>query len=296
MKKSNVTYLKTLSIIFLVLIISILSCKKETSGINDEEEITASQVSGEADAEAELAFNGVFDDAMGVNDDLALGGTGVFGRGNACPNVSIERVDPAQPFPVRATIDFGTGCTARDGIFRKGKIVIIYSGRLMAPGSTATTTFDGFYVDSIKVEGTHKITNEGTGTANTPTSRKFKVEVTNGKLTKPNGNYVEWNSIKIITQIEGLTTPNQSLDDIFKIEGSARGRVKRGNLLAIWESSITEPLIKRFNCRWIVFGKIKTVRGGTSNPWTAILDFGNRICDNKATITINGNTRQITLP
>jgi hypothetical protein len=128
-------------------------------------------------------------------------------------------------------------------------------------------------------------------------ARKYKVEVIDGKLTYPNGNYIKWNSLKTISQIWGVAT-NIPHDDVFEINGGARGQVLRGNLLVAWESTITEPLIKRFTCRWIVKGRIKTVRlaASVNNPWIAVLDFGNGACDNLAFLTINGQTTQITLP
>jgi len=97
--------------------------------------------------------------------------------------------------------------------------------------------------------------------------------------------------------MEGFVT-NTPLDDIFRIEGNARGKVKRGNLLVLWESNITEPLVKRFNCRWIIKGRVRTVRANTATtgPWVAVMDFGTGNCDNQATITINGVVHQITLP
>ncbi len=158
----------------------------------------------------------------------------------------------------------------------------------------ATTTFDGFYVDTIKVEGTHKIQN----TSPSNLVRQFTVDVINAKLTKPSGNFVEWNNHKVITQLEGLNTPFVPLDDIFKIEGSASGRVQRGRLIVAWESNIIEPLFKRFNCRWIVKGKVRMIRSNSNanSPWTALLDFGNGDCNNRAVITINGIIHEITLP
>jgi hypothetical protein len=284
------------------------SCKKEQSG-SGEMEAQASRVSSESDGEAENLFNGIFDDVMGVNDEVGLAGTGIFGRsysGDPDGNTSMQRGDSTHcftvtvihlattPFPKKVIIDFGTtGCVGRDGRTRKGKIIIVYTGRLITPGAMATTTFENFYVNDIKVEGTHIIKNTSTVNVN----RQYTVEVIDGKLTKPNGNYVNWNSEKIITQIEGLVTANIPIDDIFKIEGHARGTALRGNLLVAWQSTITVPLIKRFNCRWIVAGRIRTVRLNTSNtsPWIAILDFGNGTCDNQATLTINGVTYQITL-
>lgn len=287
------------TLFFVLTALFITSCQKENSqnGSDEEQQLAASQASGEADAEADVVYNGVFDDAMGVNDEVGIGGTGVFGRINACPTVTITRLNPPDLFPVRVVLDFGTtGCTAPDGHFRKGKVITTYTGRLLAPGSMATTTFDGFYVDSMKVEGIHKISNVSVA-VNNVFNRRFKVEVIDGKLTKPSGNFVEWNSVKYITQIEGLITPTP-LDDILKIEGNSRGRVKRGNLLVGWESNIREPLIKRFTCRWIVKGIVRTVRINIAvgSPWVADLDFGNGTCDNLAIVTINGIPHQITLP
>lgn len=285
-------FLLTMTVLF------IASCQKEDSqnGTADQQEEAASQASGEADAEADVIYNGVFDDAMGVNDEVALGGTGVFGRPNACPVVSIIRLGAPNAFPVKVILDFGTGCTATDGHFRKGKVITTYTNRLLIPGAIATTEFDGFFVDSVKVEGVHKITNEGNNTS-VPILRKYKVEVINGKLTKPSGNYIEWNSTKTITQVEGVGTPTP-LDDILKIEGGSRGRVKRGTLLVGWESNIREPLMKKFTCRWINKGIIRTVRVtlATTSPWVAELNFGPGTCDNQAVLTINGIPHQITLP
>lgn len=281
-------------LLFSMLIIS--SCQKENSqnGTEEEQEIAASRASSESESEAEIVFNGIFDDAMGVNDEVGVGGTGVFGRLNVCPTVTITRLNPPDLFPVKIVMDFGAnGCVGQDGHFRKGKVLTIYTNRLLVPGAIATTTFDGFYFDSTKVEGTHKITN----TSASNTTRQFTVVITNAKLTKPNGNFIEWNSEKVITQMEGLNTPIP-LDDIFKIEGGSRGVVKRGPLLVGWQSTILEPLVKRFNCRWIVRGVVRTVRlnATTNTPWVALLNFGNGTCDNLAVVTINGVSYQITLP
>jgi hypothetical protein len=116
-------------------------------------------------------------------------------------------------------------------------------------------------------------------------------------LTRPSGNFIEWNSLKVITQIEGLGTI-VPLDDIFRVTGEARGKVKRGQLIVLWQSTITEPLIKRFNCRWIVKGRIRTIREAlnSSSQWVGILDFGAGTCDNQAILVINGVPHQITLP
>lgn len=287
------TKLVAITLFFSLLLV--ISCQKETSnGTEEQQQIEASQVSSESDAEAEITFNDVFDDAMGANDEVGVEGVpGTMNRLNPCYTVTITRLNPPDLFPVKIVVDYGTtGCVGIDGHVRRGKVITEYTKRLLVPGAVATTRFDGFYVDSIKVEGVHKITNTSTSTA----TRQFTVDVIEARLTRPSGNYVEWSGHKVITQIEGLATAIP-LDDIFRIEGSSHGKVKRGALLVSWESNIIEPLIKKFSCRWIVKGRVRTVRTNTSTTdrWVAVLDFGTGDCDNKAVITINGVSRQITL-
>jgi hypothetical protein len=296
-----------------VIVVSLLvfgSCKKETSADTAQEEF-ASQASSEADAEADDIFNEVFDNVMGVNADVAFGGTGVFGRMNpgtfgsnetarinSCPTVTITQTNAPDPFPVKVVMDFGTGCTGRDGRTRSGKIVTVYTNRLIVPGAKATTEFADYTVDDIKVSGVHIITNQSEPLTSNCMTHKWKVEVQRAKLTKPNGNYVEWNGTRAIAQAEGNCTALVPLDDIYKITGSANGKVKRGDLLIAWNSEITEPLVKKFTCRWLVKGVMKIARLNltTNSPWVATINYGNGDCDNKALVTINGVAYIITLP
>ncbi len=302
------TLLQLTTVVFLF---TLFSCSKENSqNVTPQQQAQASLVSGQSDSQAEIIFNGIFDDAMGVNNDVGMAGTGIFGRGAsingftgidslpACAVVTITHTNPASFFPVQVVVDFGTtGCTRpSDGHTRKGKIITIYTNRLIVPGAVATTTFDGFYLDTIKVEGTLTISNTSPSATNI-LARQFTVDVTNGKLSTPDGNYVNWNSHKIITQTEGLSTPLYPMDDVFQVEGTANGLSKNGNMLVAWQSTITKPLIKEFGCRWITEGKVKIIRASsnTAASWIGYLDYGTGNCDNLATVTINGVSYQITL-
>jgi len=301
-----------LAVLVLVSLIVFGSCKKETSKDTAQEEF-ASQASSEADAESDDIFNEVFDNVLGVNTDVGFGNTGVFGQMNpgatggtarltACPDVTVTHLSgTVDPFPLKIIMDFGTGCTGRDGRTRSGKIITLYTKRLFEFGAIATTEFDNFTIDSIKVQGRHVITNQGEAISTSPNiciRHRWKVEVRDGRLTKPNGNYVEWNSTKTITQVEGTCTPYIQLDDIYKIDGGGYGKVKRGDLLIAWNSEITDPLIKKFSCRWLVKGVIRVARLNltTNSPWVATINYGNGDCDNKAMVTINGVPHIITLP
>lgn len=302
------TRLLTIALIASLLIVS---CKKDTSGENlspqDEEQATT--VTSESEATSDGIFDDVFDNVMGVNTEVGIGGTGVFsGRTvsgldasgrmedtytQGCMTVTVEHLSTTTIFPVRITTDFGTaGCTGPDGRTRYGKIITTYSGRLVEPGKSATTTFDGYRVGEISVSGTHTIIN-----ASTADVRKFVVEVGNAKLTWANGNYVQRTARREITQVEGLGTPLWPNDDVFTITGHASGTVKRGDLAVSWESEVIEPLRKRYSCHWISKGIVRTLRKNqnSDSPWRGILNYGTGTCDNKAVLTINGVEHQITL-
>ena len=270
-----------------------------------QEEVADLVTSTEADAEADVLYDDVFNNVMGIDGDLGLGaGIGVFGKvastgggligegesvdsvgGPRCFTITITPQNTTV-FPKTVTLDFGNGCLGKDGRTRRGKIITEYTGKMAVPGSKATTSFDNYYVDSVKVEGVHSIQNNSTSN-----NRIFNVIVTNGKLSKPSGNYTAWNKNKIWFQTEGNGTPNFPLDDEFSITGSANGTVKKGTKTLQWSHNILQAVIRRFVCPWAVKGQVSITR----NARAFVLDYGNGVCDNKATITINGNTYNITL-
>ncbi len=271
------------------------SCKKESSTVSDE---TAVETSTESNTEAEAAYDDVFDNTMGIGvesgEDLGItGSVGVFGRmesGNYTGRVDSNRcftitVVPQTPgvFPKTVTMDFGAGCLGRDGKLRKGKIITVFTGKMKIPGSKATTTFDGYKVDSVTVKGTHEVTNNSLSNNNI-----FTTKVIEGKLIWNSGRWVTWSSVRTVTQLEGNGTPNWPIDDIYSITGGGRGENSRGNS---WAHEVIEPLIKKFTCRWISKGVLR-IRFNNTN---GVLNFGNGECDNKATLTVNGNVKIITL-
>jgi hypothetical protein len=292
---------------FLVLLLA--GCQKESDddngGLSEVEESRSAQISNESEIMSEASFDDVFNQVLGVNDDVGMAGLGVFGQkapdqptetarvdSNRCFTVTTTLLAAPLPFPRKVVIDFGAGCTGRDGRLRSGKIITVYTGRLIVPGKMATTTFDGYKVDSVLVEGTHRIKNTSTSNA-----LQFTIDVIDGKLTRLNGDYIERTAHRIKTQFEGLGTPLYPMDDVFRLEGHSNGNTRRSNHLTRWQSEITDPLFKKFNCRYITKGVIRTRREylPSNTPWVGILNFGNGLCDNQATLIINGVSHQITL-
>lgn len=278
------------------------ACKKHDDASSDGGKMEFATVSAQSDAAAELVFDDVFNNIMGVSSEVGIGGTGVFGRADvsagsgyrvegvdstSCYTVITKQLNTATRFPLQITIDFGTGCTGRDGRTRKGMIIIVYTGHLMVSGNSATTTFDSYSLENVKIEGTYKLTNSGT-----TDKKSYTTQVINAKLSQPNGNYMKWSSEKTVAQIEGGATPFIGLDDVFSITGKAGGSVQIDGKYFQWSTAITAPLTKRYTCRWISRGTLSLMKG---NDAVAVLDYGSGACDNMASFSVNGQVHEITL-
>jgi hypothetical protein len=291
--------MKTILTTVLVTGLFLTACKKQDdeSGTTGKEEFA--MAASESDATAEEAFDDVFNNVMGVSPEVGIGGTGVFGRvdvsggrvegvdSTPCYTLAVKQLNNTTRFPLQITIDFGSGCTAKDGRTRKGKITVVYTGSLVIAGNSATTIFDNYYLDNIKIEGTHKLTNTGT-----PDKKSYTTQVINAKLSESNGNAIQWNSEKMVTQVEGGSTPLIGLDDAYNVTGSAGGSVQMNGKYFQWSTAITAPLTKRFSCPWIAKGTINLSKG---NDAVAVLDYGSGACDNKGSFTVNGSIHEITL-
>jgi hypothetical protein len=294
-----VYHMKTILTTVLVTGLFLSACKKQDdeSGTNGKEEFA--MAASESDATAEEAFDDVFNNVMGVSPEVGIGGTGVFGRmdvsggrmegvdSTPCYTVAVRQLNSATRFPLQITIDFGSGCTAKDGRTRKGRIIVVYTGSLVISGNSATTVFDNYYLDNIKIEGTHKLSNTGT-----LDKKSYTTQVINAKLSQSNGNYIQWNSEKTITQVEGASTPLIGLDDAYNVTGNAVGSVLLNSKYFQWSTAITAPLLKKFTCPWIAKGTISLSKG---NDAVAVLDYGSGTCDNKGSFTVNGSIHEITL-
>lgn len=192
-----------------------------------------------------------------------------------CASVTVT---PAIGWPKLIVIDFGTGCTSSNSISRSGKINITLSDSLRKKASTAVLTFDGYYVNGYKKEGTITWTNNST-----TTTKGWERKVENGKITAPNGKYWLHSAVKNIVQTAGWDTPRNLLDDVYSITGTSS--VTNANNITR-TSTILEALEKKTICENISKGSIQL----QGPKHTAVIDFGNGDCDKVATISIDGGT------
>ncbi|MBN1252470.1 MAG: hypothetical protein JXR51_16700 [Bacteroidales bacterium] len=266
--------LKSIFLLTAILIFALTSCEKSSFESNNEAILTTEEAS---------SADGLFDDAddqSEIYDDNEYKSTEDL---SYCqPTITIEYPE-GTPYPRIVTIDFGNdGCEGRNGRVRKGIIIYTLTNDFSELGSQRIISFDNYYVNDFKIEGSKTITNTGINEIGNLTR---KIEV-NGQITTPEGNVIIRNAIRYKELIEGFGTPEDHWDDVFSITGTASGINSNGNS---YESEIIEPLIKARNCKWVQTGILSII----SDENTITIDFGQGTCDNVATATINGEEKEI---
>ncbi len=256
------------------------ACRKNKAETIDEVQTTFELSSDQAIADnLTQDANDVLTEA--VLDNNLIGGrpseatqtTGIL----SCATITVTGSFPAK----NILIDFGTtGCTSNNGVTRKGKINVVLTDSLRKTGSKATLTFDGYYINNFKKEGTIVWTNttiQGAG------NRSWNRVVTNGKITNPAGKYWLHTSTVDIVQTAGVNTVLNLLDDVYQLTGTRTVTNDAGKTRT---STTQTPLQKKAICSNIDQGILK-VQGPNH---FALIDYGNGTCDNIATVSIDGNT------
>lgn len=176
------------------------------------------------------------------------------------------------------TIDYGDGCEGPGGRIRAGIIQITYSDHRLIPGAFRTTTFDGFSLDGVLVEGTRTVENISESLDDDPT---FSITLTGGKMTFED----ETSSTREAQRTRVWFRASNPLNDEASVEGGANGTRRDG---ANYSVEILERLIYKRAC-WSsrVFIPVSGIKQYTSGENIAIVDYGDGTCDNEVTITIN---------
>ncbi len=163
---------------------------------------------------------------------------------------------------------------------KNGTVVIKVLGRPVQATFWRQVTLVDFMVNEASVEGVKLIQKTG--------DYQFSITLTDGKISFTDGTEYTRTFNRTRTQTDGTATPFFIWDDVFETEGQSSG-INRSN--ESYTRTITSPLVKPRNCRWFVQGTIEFVTGEN----TATLDYGDGTCDRIATLTVNGETREITL-
>ncbi len=264
------------------ILFGVISCQKD--------EITSPEIlTAEDDAIADELYENVFtevEDATATMEDRLYGGGLKSALVDTCKVITIDKPSDTVNWPKTITVDFGDGCTGLNGRVRKGKIIIVVSGKVSSPNYSRTISLDSFYIDGFKIEGTKTLTRKGLSTNQNPT---FSVSLVNGKITSPEGKTVTKEFTHTREWVTGYSTPRNRWDDEYMLTGTASGTDRNG---VAYTKQIILPLHVKNICPWIVSGSIKISK--TDKP-DVTLDYGDGTCDRIATITIGEKTSSIQL-
>jgi hypothetical protein len=288
MKKNLYTYFAIACIASLTFV---SSCKK-TEEISTTDTDTVLE-SAQADETLSDTFSDIFlitsqdvslfdvpiNNSTGLSTDATTSSTWLIPN-TTCRTVTIS--PSGNVFPKTVTIDYGTGCND-GGKLKKGKIKAVFSGRFKQAGTTITISFDNFYINGDKIEGTKSTVNNGPNAAG---NYSFTVTINNSR-TRATGGTSTLTAVKTITWIENSNI--NPTDDEFSIRGSLSATTSGDKT---YSYTTLEPLVKKVACLYISSGKL--LMNITGRPQLT-LDYGTGNCDNKATISANGKTKEITL-
>lgn len=262
------------------LIACLMSCSKE--GIKDENRVNKSTQIVDDEIELEELL---LDLSFELDDlDFWLFGFKDGRDPSDCKTVTIEPEERGV-FPKIITVDFGDGCEVKDGLVKKGKIIIEMSAAMNSEAWTKKISFDGYSVNDKRFEGGKRIAFLREGRRGLPIwNSNSRMRIYWGE-----DSFVQHTSERTRQQVQGFDTPQKPMDDAFIVTGSGTGINRNGRA---YKRTIEEAIHISRDCKWIKKGVIKLQVRGESDM---ILDYGDGTCDNLATITKDGETREIKL-
>ena len=257
------------------------SCQEETENPNQLSDVDV--ISAENEANIESAFEDV--------DDIVYDGMFYIVSDGRTEEVSDESpiscaVRTHDKENKTITIDFGDGCVDKHGRERSGKIIIHYTDRMWVPGAQVTVTFEDFFCDGKKIEGTRIRTNISESMSD---FLRFRIELIDGKVTWEDGSFATRDAVWEVTRIR---TPNPMNDERIRT-GYAEGVNKEG---IGYKVTITKAIVWRRGC--LAKKRVMIPVEGTKvkefdNGVTITIDYGDGTCDNLVTITKDGVTKTV---
>jgi hypothetical protein len=267
-----------------IVILSFISCQKDKSTI----EQAAINI-----ADDDVVSGAVFEDIFSTTDNAEIildqftksgDSKSMSVLTDSCPTITVTPPETGT-WPKIVTVDFGEGCSGLYDNSRSGRIIIEITGPRLETGTKRTVTFDDYYFNGIRVEGTKVVENTG---YNANENLVCSVTLTGGKLNLPDGKIIERSFEHQREWIAGLLTRN-IWDDECLITGTASGTTLEGIGCT---NTITTALDWKRACFFIVSGVVKIEREGKP---AAEINYGTGDCDAKAVVTKGGESKEILL-
>ncbi|MFD2941429.1 hypothetical protein [Flavobacterium notoginsengisoli] len=189
------------------------------------------------------------------------------------------------------TVDFGVeGCTLNNGNTVKGKMVVSFSNDFSSSTQTISYTFEGFYHNGKKLQGSKSIVRTIKETNLLVTAHPVSTASIDLTITFDDGSVYTRKGTLIKEMTSGYDTWYDWDDNVFVVTGSGSTTFPNGDT---YSAEITTPLEFNAICRkpFAVKGIVSVTKNGAS----ATIDYGSGDCDSLATVTKDGVTEEIDL-
>jgi len=282
--------LKTGAFIIAASVITLAACKKNDSNNNTPALTNADDNGGYASDAAKLESTS--NDVISISDEAASSGAANLRTTSVCATVTNDTAVT----PHVLTINFGsTDCLCADGKYRKGEIIVTYTGHYKDSLSTHTISYDGYYVNDNKVSGSKTVTNQGTNTS----GQVWYTVAVNDSITLTTDSVITWTAHRTRTWLDGYSTVLRS-DDVYSIadQSGYSTLLTRANG-HVFTISITSPLTVAQDCDFIEAGTLD-ISSSTFTGGDRILNYSYSLgtagsCDDLAQLTIGSHTYVVTL-
>ena len=160
--------MKKVLLVFSVITVLLCSCK-------DEDVISNNDLASTQASRDHLLAEALFNDVERVVED----GFMANGESKGCPSYTLKKLNTTNKDTM--IIDYGSeNCLDGEyGKLRRGKIIVIYTGKYRDSLSVMTTTFDDYHVNNNLIQGEIIVTNKG---RNNNGNMLFTIEVNNASI------------------------------------------------------------------------------------------------------------------
>jgi hypothetical protein len=274
--------MKTIKLTFasVLVLVAVFACQKSELQSSQDEILLSQQETQSEEIASDVDF--MVDEAV-QNNVSQLKSASLTGSVylNDCSKITIDTLSS----PKVLIIDFGTGCTGKDGKIRSGKIIVTAASFKTFP-TIRTKTFDNYSVDGKSISGSI-----------VKTILQDKVNNVRTATTKENITIILPDNKGTIHRIANLTR----IYDFDVLGNRSDNKITSwGNVEFTRASGVTmtktieesNPLVFTATCHHIVSGTV-TITTSNNRSWS--IDYGTGECDNTATLSMGGKTKEITL-
>lgn len=181
--------------------------------------------------------------------------------------------------------DFGTcGGYMFDGIPRTGKWRITFrNGGVKKQGASLLINFINYKLSTVTYSVDSIIFKNGGMNNGIYT---YTISVYNAVCTAPTWTITYSSTRSVMVDTKNTTDPSD--DEMTIVSGTAQGQNREKRAYSVNITNLTKPA----SCKYITKGTVE-IAPDKLTPRT--INYGDGTCDNKATVTVNGNTFEITL-